>query len=57
MTSGSPKTKPLALGAAVMFSLGALQLAKHHTMLAAAAFVVGILLALQAAYFWRKYRR
>jgi hypothetical protein len=40
----------------MMFGLSALQLAKDHTVAAAVAFVVGVLAAVQATYFWRKYR-
>jgi hypothetical protein len=39
-----------------MLWLGGLQLAQGHTVAAGAAFVVGVLAAGQATYFWRKYR-
>lgn len=56
MASGSPKTKALAAVAVMMFGGAALQAVKGHTVAAFVAIAVGSIAALQAAYFWRKYR-
>ncbi len=57
MRKGSPKTVPIATAGLMLVATAAMQYAKgNHGWLPIVALVVAVILLIQAAYFWWKYR-